>query len=64
MMLAHVKDVGDIKWNFSFGVENFLKDVFQWFKDWMLGCGDDIAVEQARNDLYSACGMVGKAMLM
>jgi hypothetical protein len=64
MMLAHVKDDGDIKWNFSFGVENFLKDVFQWFKDWMLGCGDDIAVERARNDLYSACGMVGKAMLM
>jgi hypothetical protein len=63
MMLFHAK-VGDVQWNVSCGVENFLQDMFRWFKHWMMGCGDDRAVEQVRNDLYSACREVRQAMLV
>jgi hypothetical protein len=62
MMLFHAK-VGDVQWNVSWGIKYFLRDIFRWFKHWMMGCGDEMAVEQVRNDLHSACGKVCQAML-
>jgi hypothetical protein len=64
MMFLCTKDASDITSNLGNRVESFLKDLLLWFKIWMVGCGGHGAVEQARNDLHAACGMVGQAMLI
>lgn len=63
-MLSCAKNVDDIEGSLNCRVESFLKNVFQWLKHWMVGCGDSKAVIKVRDDLRSACRKVCQAMLI
>jgi len=64
MMLFHAKAACDSESHLCNVVKTFLNQFFWMFKPWVVGCNGPMGVEQARDDLLSACQIVGRVLLM
>ena len=62
MVLFYATNNNNIKSYLGSGVEDFLRNVLQWFKKWVVALDRPKNVEQVREDLFSAiaCARVGQ----